>query len=296
MDDYSEKQDYVSLEELYVHAPNAFKARNLKGFVVANHLAEEDWKILKGKRLVVSAAWVRDRMPDFKLCLEPAPEDNAQDRRFFKVRKVLDDYGVKSFNPMTMRLTSSEIQYFDCDGVRTPYFTVKGLLKVKVSFNDVPNNLWEWFVELFQGDLTSQIDNLENVKEMVKIKHAPLMRKVGDRTVLIDHVYDIRKDDVVADFKRVAALKRDVVVGKDVQGYTCPLFDKLRSAFEASVEHRDQKMRELKQEKALSHLKQELEREKSLRELTTSFAPPRAHLNPSQSSEPRPSLKPSKIC
>lgn len=290
--------DFVSLEELYVHAPGDFVTRNIRGFAAVKRIPEEHLTTLKGKRLAVSTCWLKRNMPDFKIDLEDA-SDGASKDGFFKVQQTLEKYKVKTFNPMKMRLDASDVKYFDLNGARTPYFTTKGLLKIKVMFNDVSDDLWRWFVGVFRGEF-GQVDNLENVKEMVKIKHAPLMRKVDGKTVLVDHVYDIQKDDVVVDFKRLANLKHDMFAGKDVRCYTCPLFDKLRSTFETIVEHREQQLRDVRQEKEVHHLRQELEREKSLREqavaLTASFVPRDTVAIPSCSPQPlKASLKPSKI-
>jgi hypothetical protein len=271
-----ECSEYVTLEELYVHSPKSFKTKYLKGYIKTFNIPEEDVACFKGGRLGVSLTWLKANLSTFKTQLTRITDDiDHEQLDYFEVQKTLEKYNLKVFNPMNLKMNSTTVKYFLKNGKRTPYFTRKGLVKITIHFDDTPEPLlWDWIFDLMHGDLKHKVGELENVKEMVKRSHPPVVRRVDNKMVLVDHIYDLQADDRVIDFQRVASLKKDL---DNARAYTCPLFDRMRLTFEAAVEQYEQKYKELVKDKVISHLKQELEKEKSLKDqavtLTQSFIP-----------------------
>jgi hypothetical protein len=260
--------------------------------------------VTKGQKIIgIKTSWVKKNIPWFNLKLEEFVDSN-----YFEVISTLEKYTpkVKTFNPISLNLDSTMVKYFSKDGERIPYFTKKGYMKIKVLFNDVEDEAIDWLYKLTDGELKSQIKNLENVREMVNLNHVPILKHVNGKLVFSDHIYNIDKDDIIIDFKRVGDLKKEYDRGdfQDIEGYKCPLYSQMQLNFQKALEdvekNFENKINELKQEKVIQHLKQELDKEKSLKDqvlsLTQSILPLNMDQSPHQNKPSNKSiLKPSKI-
>ena len=272
-------EDYITLSEIYIYNPKLFKTKNLKSFVRNHKIQENDMVKLKANKIGIKKNWLKKNLPSFNLKLLEYSDSNDSD--FFEVQSTLEKYGCKIFNPIALNLDSTTVQYFNKDGKRTPYFTRKGLIKIMVLFNDVPENIFNWTYELTNGSMQSQINNLSNVLEMVNLNHVPVVKNINGKMVLSNHIYTIDKGDVVVDFKRIGDLKKESDLTCSIDGYKCPLFSQIQTNFQKGLDEAEQnfnlKVKELIQEKVILHLQQELEKEKCLKDqaisLTQSFIP-----------------------
>lgn len=306
-------EDYITLNELYIHNPKLFKSKNLKSFIRNHKIQENDMVKLKGNKIGISRNWVKKNIPSFILKLKEL--NDTESVNFFEVTPTLEKYNCKSFNPINLNLDSSLVHYFMKDDKRTPYFTRKGLIKIMIHFNTLPENIFIWIHELLHGRLHSQIDNLTNMLEMVNMQHTPILKNINGDMVLSNHIYNINKEDIIVDYKRVGDLKKESNLKQVVEEYKCPVYSQLQSNFQKGLEEAEQnysnKIKEMKQEKVIQHLQSELDKEKSLHHqvlsLTQSFTPaalsynyiPNGEIKSSQSPfKPKnecSKLKPSKI-
>ena len=272
-------EDYVTLNEIYIHDSKLFKTKNLKSFV-KNHKISENDMVMKGSKILgIKKNWIKKNIPSLNLKLEEFDNNNY----FFEVLPVLEKYipKIKNFNPTAFNLDTTTIKYFMKDGVRTPYFTRKGYVKIKIFFNDFDNHGYEWLYELMNGVFQSQISNLDNIKEMVALNHAPIVKVVDGNMMISNHVFDINKDDIVVDFKRVGELKKETNLKQVIEAYKCPLYSQLQTTFVKSLKEVEDsfnaKIKELTHERVIQHLQQELDKEKCLKDqvlsLTQSFIP-----------------------
>lgn len=300
-------EDYIALSEIYVYDSKLFKSKNLKSFVRNHKIQENDMVKLKANKIGIKKNWIKKNLPSFNLKLEEFVDDKNS---YFEVHSTLEKYGCKIFNPVTLSLDSTMVRFFTKDGKRTPYFTKKGLMKIMVLFNAVPENIFNWVYELVNGCMQAQLDNLSNISEMVNLNHIPVVKTINGKMVLSSHVYSIDKDDIVVDFKRVGDLKKEANLNQTVEGYKCPLFSQIQTNFHKGLIEAEQqfdlKVKDLKQEKVIQHLQQELEKEKCLKDqaisLTQSFIPgfntetPKrrcsASIGPIDNGETKPSMSP----
>lgn len=295
--------DYVTLDEIYVYNPTLFKTKNLKGFLKAHKVQEDDMVKLKANTIGLSKTWIKKNLASFNLKLTELSDKESID--FFEVQQTLAKYGVKNFNPINLKVDSTMVKYFLKDGKRTPYFTRKGLIKIMVLFNSLPSNIFNWIDELINGRLQSQTNNLNNVTEMVTSSHIPFVKNIDGDLVISDHIYNITDDDIIVDFKRAADLKKETNLKQKIEDYKCPIFTQLQLKYKKGLkeaqENYNQKLKELTQEKVIQHLQLELEKEKSLKDqaisLTQSFIPNfvNGDVKPSLSPPPKKTLKPSKV-
>lgn len=272
-------EDYITLNEIYIHDSKLFKTKNLKSFV-KNHKISENDMVMKGAKILgIKKNWVKKNIPSLNLKLEEFDNDGF----FFEVLPVLEKYmpKIKIFNPTTFNLDTTTIKYFIKDGVRTPYFTMKGYVKIKIFFNDFDNHGYEWLYELMNGILQAHIHNLENIKEMVALNHAPIVKVIDGNMTISNHVFDINKDDIVIDFKRIGDLKKETNLKQVIEDYKCPLYSQLQTNFLKGLKEAEDnfnaKIKELTHERVIQHLQQELDKEKCLKDqvlsLTQSFIP-----------------------
>ena len=272
-------EDYITLSEIYIYNSKLFKTKNLKSFVRNHKIQENDMVKLKANKIGIKKNWLKKNLPSFNLKLLEISENKEID--FFEVLPTLEKYSCKIFNPITLNLDSTMVQYFIKEGKRTPYFTKKGLVKIMVLFNDIPEHTFNWMYELINGRMQSQIDNLTNVLEMVNLNHIPIVKNINGKMVLPNHTYTIDKDDIVVDFKRIGDLKKEKDLNVSIEDYKCPLFSQFQTNFKKGLDEAEHqfnlKIKELKQEKVIQHLQQELEKEKCLKDqaisLTQSFIP-----------------------
>lgn len=281
-------EDYITLVELYIYHSKLFKTKNLKGFIRTNKIQENDVVKLKAGKIGIKKTWIKKNIPSFNLKLREMKEEEEKD--YFEVQSTLEKYGCKTFNPVNFNLDSTMVKFFlkeenygEIQLKRKPYFTRKGLLKIMVFFNAVPENIFTWMHELSNGCMQSQVDNLNNILEMVNLNHTPIIKNVNGDMAISNHIYNINKEDIVVDFKRVADLKKESNLKMVVEEYRCPIYSQLQTDFNRSLEEAEtrynNKLKELKQEKVIQHLQQELDKEKSLKDqvlsLTQSFIPVR---------------------
>lgn len=295
-------EDYITLAEIYIFNPKLFKSKNLKSFLKTFKISDNDMVKLKGNKIGIKNSWIKKKLPLFNLKLEEISDKEIDN--FFEVKLILEKYNCKTFNPTTFNIDSSMVKYFLKEDKRTPYFTQKGLVKIMVFYNDLPENIFKWIFELNNGSLRSQLDNLNNVAEMVQLNHPPIIKK---NTLELSNLYSIEQDDIILDFKRVSDFKKEP---NSIDKYKCPVYTKLQANFENSLKeiqaNFNHEIKELKQEKVIQLLQQELDKEKSLKnqvlQLTQSFIPMSA-INGDKASPspytPSPTkvslLKPSKI-
>lgn len=273
--------DYITLTEIYIYNPKLFKTKNLNSFVKSNKIQEVEITKLKSNKLGIKTSWVKKNLPSFSLKLKSAADIETSDE-FFEVQSTLEKYKCKNFNPLNFNLDSSMVQYFDKDGQRVPYFNKKGLIKINMHFNDFEEDVFNWIHNLYSGQLRSHLHNLHNIIEMCNLDHVPIAKHVNGSVELCTRVYSVDDDDVMVDFKRIGDLKKEKNLKEVVAKYKCPLYSLLELNFKRKVENLEKdfesKIKELKQEKQIAHLQQELDKEKSLRDqavsLTQSFIPP----------------------
>lgn len=276
-------EDYITLDEIYIYNSKLFKTKNLKSFIKHHKIQENDMVTTtssksNNKILGIKKIWVKKNIPSFNLKLEELKND-----QFFEVISTLEKYipKTKTFNPANLNLDSTMVKYFAQEGKRVPYFTQKGYIKIKILFNDFDDLNYVWLSELINGKLQPHLDNLENILEMLNLKHAPILKNINGDLVLSNHIYNINKNDIIVDFKRVGNLKKEPNLKNVIEDYKCPLYSQLQINFNTELKEAENnfniKLKELKQEKVIQHLQQELDKEKSLKDqvlsLTQSFIP-----------------------
>lgn len=283
-------QQYISLTEIYITDRHLFKSKNLKNFLTAHSVPELAVRKIKGK-LHISLEWVKKNLPSFKTSLPDVAVigSRAGEDEFFEIKSTLAAIGGKYFNPITLNFDSTHIKYFSHSTSRIPYFTKKGLIKVKMFLNNYDDSIFAWIDELERGQLKEDRHNLQNVKEMLLCKFPPVLKNTPKGSVVVssDNVFDVSLDDVIVNFKSIGNLRQELKVstlkGMDqlASKYRCPLYAKLQEEFQAKmkelkIKHENQ-IKDLKQEKIVHTLEQELEKEKSLKiqalTLTQSFVP-----------------------
>jgi hypothetical protein len=283
-------EDFITLNELYIFNPKLFKTKNLKSFVKNHNISDHDIVKLKNNKIGIKKSWIKKNIPLFNLKLDEVNEDTSY--KYFEVALTLEKYGCKTFNPINLNLDSTMIKYFVKEDKRTPFFTYKGLIKIMILFNALPDNIFNWIHELTNGRLQSHINNLGNVSEMVNLNHIPVIKNINGTSILSNHIYNINKDDIIVDFKRIDDLKKEIDLKLVIDDYKCPLYTQLQANFQKGLEDAQKnfnnKLQELKQEGIIQHLQQELEKEKSLKDqaltLTQSFIP--LSINNKQSQSP----------
>lgn len=296
-------EDYITLSELYIYDSKLFKTKNLKSFLKNFKIQESDTVKLKGNKIGIKKTWIKKNIPSFNLKLEEIKE--RESINFFEVVLTLEKYKCKTFNPINLNLDSTTVKYFLKEEKRTPYFTRKGLIKIMVHYNDLPDYIFEWINELNNGLLKPQVNNLKNVIEMVNLNHPPIIKKTDGVLSLSNQrttLYNVNTEDIIVDFKRIGDLKNEPNLSIVLDDYKCPVYSQLQLNLEkvlkeAKLDYQNS-IKELKQEKVIQHLQQELEKEKSLKDqmlsLHQSFIP--MSIKPSPICSPNKSLlKPSKI-
>lgn len=271
--------DYISLKEIYIYNSKLFKNKNFNNFIRNHKIQENDIVTKKHKILGIKKNWIKKNLPSFDLKLIEYKDIKLT--HFYEVETTLKKYNFKTFNPIILNMDSSMVKYFIKEGKRTPYFTKKGLIKIEVLSNSIHDNIFNWIYELVNGQLQSQIDNLENIVEMINLKHPPIVKNINGELVLSNHIYDINKEDIIIDFKRINDLKKENNLNRKIEDYKCPLYSQLQYIFNKDIEEVKNnfqiQIKELKQEKVIQHLQQELDKEKSLKDqaitLTQSFIP-----------------------
>jgi hypothetical protein len=305
-------EDNINLNEIYIHDSKLFKAKNLKSFIKNHKIQEHDMVKLKGNKIGIKRSWIKKNIPSFNLKLEEMSDPESIN--YFEVGPALEKYGCKTFNPISLNLDSTTVKYFIKEDKRTPYFTRKGLIKIMVLFNALQENIFDWMYELNNGCLQSQTNNLLNVSEMVNLNHTPIVKQVGGEAVLSNHIYNVNNQDIIVDFKRIGDLKKEPNLKLVLEDYKCPLYSQMQLNFEKSLHEAEanfnNKLKELKQEKVIQHLQQELDKEKSLKDqvlsLTQSFMPmsmingdikpsPSPYISNNSPAKTLSKLKPSKI-
>jgi hypothetical protein len=271
-------EDYVTLNELYIYDSNLFK-KNLKSFIKINKIEDKHTIKLKGNKIGISTTWIKKNLPSFNLKLT----ENA-DVKYTEALTLLEKYGCKVLNPIILNLDSTMVKYFNKNGKRTPYFTQKGVIKIKMFFNDIPEPIFNWIHELTNGSLNQYVDNLENMVEIIALEKIPILSEVDDKMVLNKHLYNLNDKDIIVDFKQIGHLKKELQkekVIKNIESYKCPVFAQLQLNYKRGLEEAQKnfetKLQEIKQEKMVELLKHELEKEKCLKDqaisLTQSFIP-----------------------
>ncbi|CCV02350.1 hypothetical protein IIV30_155R [Invertebrate iridescent virus 30] len=294
-------EDYITLTELYIFDSKLFKSKNLKSFFKTFKMSDNDMVKLKGNKIGIKSSWVKKKIPSFNLKLEEIPDNISN---FFEVKLVLEKYNCKTFNPTSLYLDSTMVKYFLKEEKRTPFFTQKGLIKIMVFYNDLPENIFKWIFELNNGSLKSEVNNLDNIIEMVNLNHPPIIK---NNILYQSNLYSVEPNDIILDFKRVSDFKKEPTL---IEKYKCPVYTQIQVNFQNSLKEMqsnfDHQLKELKQDKIIQILQQELDKEKSLKnqvlQLTQSFIPMSAmNGNPIPSPSPyvhsptKVSLKPSKI-
>lgn len=299
-------EEYVTLTELYVFDKKPFK-KNLKSFIKTFKVSESDMVVLKAGKVGIKKNWIKKNIPSFNLNLEEFKQ--VHEKEYFNVKVVLEKYRCKNFNPISLNLDSTTVKYFKFEGCRTPFFTIKGLMKIMVLFNDISGNIYNWIYELSSGKLVPYTHNLHNVVQMVTSNHIPVFKKINNRLVPTQ-LYDVDglNDLFVVDFKKMGELDELKNID-DFEKYKCPLFSCLQNKYlkdTKDLENRfNSAIKEIKQEKIIEHLQTQLENEKCLKDqvlsLTQSFIPyqKEGKIDPPKqlkvSSSPGCLLKPSKI-
>jgi hypothetical protein len=271
-------ESYVTLAEIYIFDAKLFKTKNLKSFIKNHKIQEIDIIKLKNSKLAIKQTWLKKNLPSFNLKLTEINE--IQLSSFFEVQSILEKYKCKIFNPVNFNLDSTMVKYFIKDGKRTPYFNKKGLIKIMIHYNDLNENIFNWITELHNGSLQTEINNLNNIIEIVNLKHVPVIKNINGNMVLSE-CYSLSMEDVIVDFKRVDSLKKEPNLNHVIEQYKCPLYTQLQANYQKGLEEAERRfndrVKELKQEKIIQHLEQELDKEKKLKDqmfsLTQSFVP-----------------------
>lgn len=292
--------EYISLIELYITDRTLFKTKSLKGFLTTHKVPESAVQKIKSK-LHISSAWIKKHLPSFNTSLPESPKSRKSPKspkspesggvgEFFEINSTLADIGAKRFNPIAFNFDSTHIKYFSNPtekGSRIPYFTQKGLIKAKMVLNNYEDCIFAWINELERGQLKEEKHNLHNVQAMLVCKTPPILKKTPNGLDVLDNVFDVGLNDVIVNLKTVGDLRRALKAAKPeevdalVSKYRCPVYNKLQEEFqtqlkELRINHENQ-IKELKQEKIVHSLQQELEKEKSLKiqalSLTQSFIP-----------------------
>jgi metal-sulfur cluster biosynthetic enzyme len=257
--------EYITLTELYIFNPYLFKTKNLNGFIKTYNVQEKDIRKFKYGIIAINEKWVQTAIPDFNVNIEPWCENDE----VYDVKEVLEKVKCKTFNPIALKLNSSMVVFFIQNGQRTPFFTRKGYLKIMLMFDRVEDEMYNWIYELNQGSLVGSLNNLNNIKEMIKADHPPIV-KCNGTLILTSHLYDIDLDDTVVDIKKLYDIEQEQNLKNNLTKYKCPVYSQLQLKYKMLI-----KEMEIKQ------LQEKLS-------LTQSMIP----------QEPKriPSLKPSKIC
>lgn len=287
-------EEYITLYELYIHDSSLFKNNNLKGFIKTANIEPCDIIKLKNNKIGIKASWVQQKIPSFNINLLHYDENKHKLKYFksnidgnfdayFDAKKVLEKYGCKTFNPIKFNLNASHIKYFIKDDERKPYFTWKGLFKIKVFYNDLSDEIFEWIFELEYGVFKPQLNQLYNIKEMVTANHIPVIKIVDNKMIQLKHIYDIDINDIIIDFKKIGTFKKEFnkLQNENIESFKCPLYLQIQKNFQSSLKEAEKnfeiKLKELNQEKVIQYYKQELQKEKSLKDqmvlLTQSFIP-----------------------
>lgn len=251
-------EDYISLQEIYVYNSTLFKPKSLKSFLRTQPITEDDY-IKKGSKIEIKAAWVKQHMPAFDQTLQTFTNEKS---KVFEVSK--------NFNPVQLNMDSSCVKYLSKDGKRTPFFTIKGYIKVMALHNTIPDQTLAWISELMYGRLQPHLDSLEDVVEMVSAQHVPIVKVINDEWMLSDTSVT-EYSDVIVDFRKVGQLKKEQDKNINaLEKYKCPIYKQMKTSFDKRVE-------EIEQKHMIQSLHQELDKEKSLKDqaisLTQSFVP-----------------------
>ena len=271
-------EEYVTLAEIYIHDSNLFKHKNLKSFIKTRNIQDHDMVKLKGNKIALLNSWVAKNLPSFNLQLQ---DTQSQSEGWYEVYPILEKNKVKQFNPITLNLDSSMVTYFYKESKRVPYFNYKGLVKIMMHFNNFDQNIFDWIHELQNGSLQPHVSNLHDITEMANLVCVPVIKNVNGVPALCERVFNVDMDDVVVDFRKLGKLKKEADLQKVIDEYKCPIYAQLQLDFEKRLKEGEKNfnnaIKELKQEKVIQHLQQQLDKEKSLKDqalsLTQSFIP-----------------------
>jgi len=261
-------EDYISLQEIYVYNSTLFKPKSLKSFLKTQPITEDDY-IKKGSKIEIKAAWVKQHIPAFDQTLQTFTNEKS---KVFEVSSI-----IKNFNPIQLNMDSSCVKYLSKDGKRTPFFTIKGYIKVMA----LPDQTLAWISELMYGRLQQHLDSLEDVVEMVSAQHVPIVKVINDEWMLSDTSVT-EYSDVVVDFRKVGQLKKEQDKNINaLEKYKCPIYKQMKTSFDKRVEEVQiafkTQLKEMEQKHVIQSLHQELDKEKSLKDqaisLTQSFVP-----------------------
>lgn len=265
-------EDYISLQEIYVYNSTLFKPKSLKSFLRTQPITEDDY-IKKGSKIEIKAAWVKQHMPAFDQTLQTFTNEKS---KVFEVSSI-----IKNFNPIQLNMDSSCVKYLSKDGKRTPFFTIKGYIKVMALHNTIPDQTLAWISELMYGRLQQHLDSLEDVVEMVSAQHVPIVKVINDEWMLSDTSVT-EYSDVIVDFRKVGQLKKEQDKNINaLEKYKCPIYKQMKTSFDKRVEEVQiafkTQLKEIEQKHVIQSLHQELDKEKSLKDqaisLTQSFVP-----------------------
>lgn len=272
-------EEYITLTELYIFNQKLFK-KNLRSFLKNFKVSENDMVTIKPGKIGIKKTWVKKNIPSFNLKLEDYSPDSSN--YYFQVKTILGKYNLKNFNPINLNMDSTMVKYFNFEGCRTPFFTKKGLNKIKVLYNDIPDDIYIWIEELLNGSLKSSLKNLNNVTEMVNLDHIPVFKVIGS-DVVQSQLYELEdlNNMTIVDFKRLGDLKNEKDLSEAIERYKCPGYSFLQNQYIKHLkkveENFNNSVKELKQEKVIEQLQQQLEKEKCLKDqvlsLTQSFIP-----------------------
>ncbi|ABF82058.1 hypothetical protein MIV028R [Invertebrate iridescent virus 3] len=279
---------YITLVELYIYDCNLFKSKNLKSFYKVHRVPEGDIvpKRRGGQLAGVTKSWVETNLVHFPLWLSEWDETRWGVLNHYPLESWLEK-NVSSkvpVNPVMWNFDSECLVYFFHNGRRTPFLTPKGVVKLQVFYNLMSGKEVEWFYEISNGFLKPHLHQLSNVRELVRLKHAPVVVGAGGPRLVTEGVYSLRDDDFVVDCSQIAAVKRAIERGESHQSlrkYQCPLFVALTDKFQDTVKLVEKKfevqLNELKAETTIQVLREQLRQEKKLKEqvlsLTQSFIP-----------------------
>lgn len=265
-----ENTQYITLTELYIFNPAIFESKYLNNFLRTFKISEDDMVKLKGNQVGIKCDWVRKNIPSFNFNLTIPTDD-----RYFEVKTVLEKYNCKSLNPISLRLDSTMVKYFLKESQRTPYFTVKGLIKIMVYYNDLDDVIFDWIYELNNGDLKPQQNNLNNIIEMVKLNHPPIVKK---NTMELSGLCSFETGDTVVDFRRVGDFKKQKPT--TLSEYKCPIYSQVESHFQTTLK---ELQTEFNHKLNIQTLQHELEKEKMKQvQLSQSLTPLPNFLKPSK--------------
>ena len=179
------EDDFITLNEIFIQQPSLFKTKNLNSFLKKNNVQKSDYV----KNLGLKKQWVQENL-SLNLKLFDFNEQEFPD--FKEVKIVLERFGCKKFDPVKFNLNSSHVKYFNYNGLRTPFFTKSGYLKIRMFFNDLPSTIFDWIFELVDGRLKSQKDQILDVISMVNLKHVPIFKNINGEMVFSDNIFKSR--------------------------------------------------------------------------------------------------------